>query len=112
MASVYVVIENGDPYPEVYKSYNEAASVAKMKHKDMVNSLIDEMAGDPESIQSIIADIEVPENKDGKTYLYVEKDIHIYIYKLPIKASGGSSSNKSRSRRSKSSRSSHSNKKK
>ena len=111
MASVYVVIENGDPYPEVYKSYNEAASVAKMKHKDMVNSLIDEMAGDPESIQSIIDDIEVPENKDGKTYLYVEKDINIYIYKLPIKASGGRSrSNKNRS--SHSSHSSHSNKKK
>ena len=85
MDFVYVVIENGDPYPEVYQTYNEAASVAKMKYKEMVNSLIDEMMGYPESIQSIINDIEVPESKEGKTYLYVEKGINIYIFRLPIK---------------------------
>lgn len=109
MTSVYVVIENGDPYPEVYKTYNEAASVAKMKYKEMIDNNINEMKGHPESIQSIIDNIEVPESKDGTTYLYIEKDIHIYIYKLPIKASGGSrSSRNSRSSRSKSSRSSKS----
>jgi hypothetical protein len=103
MASVYVVIENGDPYPEVYKTYNEAASAAKMKYKEMIDNNINEMKGHPESIQSIIDNIEVPENKDGTTYLYVEKGIHIYIYKLPIKASGGSrSSRNSRSSKSKS----------
>lgn len=107
MTSVYVVIENGDPYPEVYKTYNEAASAAKMKYKEMIDNNINEMKGHPESIQSIIDNIEVPESKDGTTYLYIEKDIHIYIYKLPIKASGGSRSRSSRSKSKSRSKNSH-----
>ena len=81
MSSLYVVIENGDPYPIAYKSFAYAAAAVREKHKDAVAEQILEADG-----ERICSDIDVPEDKlTGKTYLYVEKGIHIYIYNLPIR---------------------------
>ena len=80
MSSVYVVIENGEPYKNVYKSFTSAAAAVKEKHVEEIAEQIREANGYP-----ICSDIDVPEDVfTGKTYLYVEKGIHIYIYKLPI----------------------------
>ena len=79
MSSVYVVIENGDPYENVYTSYASAADAVKKKHAEEIAEQIRQSDGYP-----ICSEIDVPEAVTGATYLYVEKGIHIYIYKLPI----------------------------
>lgn len=80
MLSVYVVIENGESYANVYTSFASAAAAVKEKHTEEIADQLRESEG-----YLISSDIDVPEDiVTGKTYLYVEKGIHIYIYKLPI----------------------------
>jgi len=80
MNAVYVVVENGQPYKVAYASFASAAAAAKEKHKEELESQLRELGSGP-----ICTDLDVPENKlTGKTYLYVEKEIHIYIHKLPV----------------------------
>lgn len=79
MPSVYVVIENGESYANVYTSFASAAAAVKEKHAEEIANQLRESEGYP-----ICSEIDVPEDITGKTYLYVEKGIHIYIYKLPI----------------------------
>lgn len=79
MVAVYIVVENGVPYPVAYPSFESAVAVAKEKHKETLEEQIREADGG-----SICSDLDVPENKlTGHTYLYVEKEIHIRIYRLP-----------------------------
>jgi hypothetical protein len=74
MFSVYVVIENGELYKHVYTSFDSAAAAVKEKYAEQISN------GYPNC-----SEIDVPEDiLTGNTYLYVEKGIHIYIYKLPI----------------------------
>ena len=74
MFSVYVVIENGEPYENIYTTFNSAGAAVKEKHAEQISNNYPNCS-----------EIDVPEDKlTGKTYLYVEKGIHIYIYKLPI----------------------------
>ena len=78
MSSVYVVIENGDPYNSVYLSFASAAAAVKEKYAEEISEQIRESQGYP-----ICSEVDVPEDVlTGKTYLYIEKGIHIYIYKL------------------------------
>lgn len=80
MTSVYIVIENGDPYPIAYTSFASATAAVKEIHKGAIEEQTLEADGEP-----ICSDIDVPEDTlTGKTYLYVEKGINIYIYKLPF----------------------------
>jgi hypothetical protein len=80
MNSVYVVIENGEPYENVYTSFASAAATVKERHAETIAEQIKEAEGYP-----ICSDIDVPEDiVTGKTYWYIEKGIHIYIHKLPI----------------------------
>ncbi len=80
MTYVYVVIENGDPYPAAYTSFAAARSAVKVRHAETITEELIEADGEP-----ICSDLDVPENEiTGKTSLYVEKGIHIEIYKLPI----------------------------
>ena len=81
MSSVYVVIENGEPYENVYTSLTSAAAAVKEKYAEEIAEQIKVSNDYP-----ICSEIDVPEDVlTGKTYLYVEKGIHIYIYKLPIR---------------------------
>lgn len=71
MEQIYIVIENGVAYPNAYFSYNLAVTAVKLKYDDWDENSINE--------------IEVPENNSsGITELYIEKEIYITIYKLPI----------------------------
>jgi hypothetical protein len=79
MDSIYIVIENGDPYPTAYTTYQSAIAAVQEKYNEIVVNQIKEAKGG-----EIASNIDDPENKSGKTYLYVEKGIHIYIYKLPL----------------------------
>jgi hypothetical protein len=78
--AVYVVIENGFPYKVVYSSFASAVAAAKKEHKETIEEQLREAGGYP-----ICSDLDVPENTvTGETELYVEKGIHIRIYKLQI----------------------------
>jgi len=80
MNAFYVVVENGEPYKVAYATFESAAAAVKERHKDKEETQLLEAGGGP-----ICTDLDVPENKvTGKTYLYVEKEIHIYIHKLPV----------------------------
>jgi hypothetical protein len=83
MEYVYVVVENIDIYTMVYKSYASAHAAVKEKYKDYLQDLIKE-SGDLESIEKILADVNVDEHSSGKTTLYIEKGINIVICKLYI----------------------------
>ncbi len=83
MNAVYVIIENGDPYPIAYGTFESAVAVVKARHKETIDEQLKEANGE----YDICSDLNAPEDKvTGKTYLYVEKGIHIYIYKLPVLA--------------------------
>jgi hypothetical protein len=78
--NVYVIIENGDPYSLVYQTFESAVAVVKAKHKETIDEQVRQAGG-----YDICSDLDTPEDMiTGKTYLYVEKGIHIYIYKLPL----------------------------
>ena len=78
----YVVVENGEPYPKAFKTYKDAVVAVKDKHVTTIEDQIREM-GDLASIESILADINVPE-ASNKTNLYIEKGINIVIYLLTV----------------------------
>ncbi len=78
MSFVYVVIENGKPYIIAYTSFESAKHAVIEKFKQELEEQA--LNGYP-----IPSEVDVPENKVSyKTYLYIEKEIHIYIHKLPI----------------------------
>jgi hypothetical protein len=79
---VYVVVENGDPYGVAYTTYAAAVAAVKLKHKEAIEEelrWIEENDGHPGC-----NDVDVPESASGKTYLYIEKGIHIEIHRLPV----------------------------
>ena len=80
MLYVYIIIENGDPYENVYSTFASAVDKVKEKYQETIDEQRKEAEG-----ESICSEIDIPEDLlSGKTYLYVEKGIHIYIYRLPI----------------------------
>jgi hypothetical protein len=80
MNAIYVIIENGEPYNVVYQTFESAVAVVKAKHKETIDEQLKEANG-----YDICSELDTPEDKvTGKTYLYVEKGVHIYIYKLPV----------------------------
>lgn len=80
---VYIVVENGDVYPMTYKNYKGAAAAVKDKYKVYLENQIKEL-GSLEDIEKVLADVNVSENPEGKTQLYIEKGINIIIQKLPV----------------------------
>jgi hypothetical protein len=82
MQSVYVVVENGEAYPVAYTHYLRAVTAVKDKYKDIIEENV-RIAEEYQCMSS--CSVDDPENiETGITYLYIEKEIHIYIYKLPI----------------------------
>ncbi len=78
MFIIYVVIENGEPYPVAYHTYHQAVAAVKAKHKEELR-LEEDNPGEHSCNQ-----VDVPEAVSGHSYLYIEKGIHIEIHKLPV----------------------------
>ena len=81
MEFVYVVIENGEAYPNAYKKYDSAVRAVNDKHKSELNRQIEEI---PYYKDEILGYVNPPENPSGITFLYIEKETNIYIYKLYV----------------------------
>jgi hypothetical protein len=82
MNHVYVVVENGDPYPVAYKTFFDATNAIREKYKGEIEEerrWCEENAG----LHGCNV-VDAPENPTGTTYYYIEKGIHLYIYKLPV----------------------------
>jgi len=94
MFFLYIVIENSDYaplgggiFPTTYMTFEEAKMAVIEKYQDEINRQTEEQ-GD----NSARNDVDVSESKTGCTSLYIEKGIHIYIHKLPVKISVGNRS--------------------
>ena len=85
MEYIYIVVENGKPYPVAFKNYKSAVKAVREKHKEYLEEQIKELH-ELDMIKSVLADINVSENTEkNMTQLYIEKGINIEIHKLPIK---------------------------
>lgn len=71
MEFVYIVIEGGKPYLRTFCTYDEAVVAVKEKHAEILKE------------ENECNEVDIPEGK-GYTYLYIEKGINIYIYKLLV----------------------------
>lgn len=78
MDYVYVVIET-DAHPVVFARFADAKASVLEKYRE---TLQEEADG-----SSMASEVNVEESDTGVTYLYIEKGINIYIYRLPILAS-------------------------
>lgn len=84
MNFVYIIVENGEAYPNAYTTYKSAVDKIKEKYTEYLVEQIKELYH-LDMIESLLADINVPENIETNiTKLYIEKGINIVIYKLPI----------------------------
>jgi hypothetical protein len=84
MEDIYIIVENGNPYPIAYKTYKSAVNSVKEKHREYLKEQIKQLEYFYE-IEILLADINVPENTiTGISKLYIEKGINIEIHKLHI----------------------------
>jgi len=82
----YVVVEYSyqfrGSYPEIYNTYEQALVAVQAKHKELLDWKLEEaLAAGDESIES---EVDIPENPSGRTDLYIEKEISIEVYRLPV----------------------------
>ena len=77
--SVYIIVENGEPYLAAFKSFASAAAAVDAKYREIIEEQKKESGGGP-----ICSEIDLPEHVSGITRLYVEKGITIIIYKVPL----------------------------
>jgi hypothetical protein len=82
MYIIYVVIENGDPYPIAYNTYYQAIEAVKTKHKEEIEEELRWLEENPG--QHGCNDVDVRESASGISRLYIEKGIHIEIHRLPV----------------------------
>ena len=78
--NIYIVIENGDPYPDAYRSYKEAVDAVKAKYKESIDEELKWLEENPGQLGC--NEIDVPEAQEGHSHLYIEKGIHIEIHKF------------------------------
>jgi hypothetical protein len=79
----YIVVENGESYPEAYKTYAAAVAAVKEKNREAIEDQINEVRR-LEDVEEILSNINRPEGVN-QTHLYVEKGINIIIYKLTVR---------------------------
>ena len=72
--SIYIVVENGESYPEAYSSYELAAGLVRNRYKEYLESGFGEKS---------IVDVE--ESANGTTDMYIHDGIYIKIYRLPLR---------------------------
>ncbi len=71
MEFVYIVVESGTPYSRAFSSYAAAVAAVKENHAEILAE------------ENECNSVDEPEG-EIYTYLYIEKGIHIYIYRLPV----------------------------
>ena len=83
MASIYVVVENGELYPVLYSTYDAARRAVTTKYAAELRDEWEECKemNDPDcQMVSVIVD----ESDTGTTKLYIEKGIHVIIQRYSV----------------------------
>jgi hypothetical protein len=81
---IYIIQENGEPYPVAYSSYMQALHAVKRKHRQFIEERIQDL-GSLESIENFLSNINVLESVQlGKTRPYIDKGLDIVISRLGI----------------------------
>jgi hypothetical protein len=81
MEYIYIIVENGITYDKAFTAYNLAVNEAKIKHQEILAE--QEKECNEFEIRNC-SEVNIREHESGKTDLYIEKQIYITIYKLPI----------------------------
>jgi hypothetical protein len=96
MAIVYVVIENGELYPILYKTYESALppfgrllwSLRDQYREAVITKYEDELSAERGEVEEMdygmASDVDIDENETGTTQLYIEKGIHIIIQRYAV----------------------------
>lgn len=83
-SNLYVVLENGDLYPNLYSTYDAARAAALHNHVEL---LAEERVVCAEWGCTMSSQVDVEENKEtGTTKLYVEKEIYITIQRFKVES--------------------------
>jgi len=80
--TLYVVLENGELYPSLYHSYEDAREAVTTKYADEIQSQREEAQ---EIGMRMSTRVDVDENESGTTQLYIEKEIYIIIQRYKTK---------------------------
>ena len=85
MSIVYVVLENGELYPNIYSTYELAREAVLTKYADELREEREEFEewGKDYGI-SMSSKVDIDENQSGVTNLYIEKGIHITIQRYTV----------------------------
>ncbi len=77
---VYVVVENGNAYPNAFTTYEKAVAAVLEKNKEIIT----EHKAEEQEPGDTCDELDTKENVKGEMFLYIEKGIQIYIYRLPV----------------------------
>ena len=81
MATVYVVLENGELYTNLYSTYESAREAVLQNHAETLEEQRADCAG---GIMMLCTKVDVEENESGTTKLYIEKEIYITIQRYNV----------------------------
>jgi len=86
MATVYVVVENGELYPVIYKTYESARIAVTTKYVVELTAEREDVEEMDDPSYCMASDVDIDENESGTTQLYIEKGINIIIqrYNVPV----------------------------
>ncbi len=87
--TVYVVLENGELYPNIYSTYELAREAVITKYAYELREEREEFEEwGKKSGLSMASQVDIDENQSGTTNLYIEREINITIqrYSVPEKA--------------------------
>lgn len=85
MAIVYVVVENGELYPILYRTYEAARSAVTTKYVVELTAEREDVEEMDDPSYNMVSVVDIDEDESGTTQLYIEKGINIIIkrYNVP-----------------------------
>jgi hypothetical protein len=84
MATVYVVVENGDLYPVLYKTYESARSAVTTKYVVELTAEREDVEEMDDPSYGMVSVVDIEEDESGTTQLYIEKGINIIIQRYNV----------------------------
>ena len=84
MAIVYVVVENGELYQILYRTYEAARSAVTTKYIVELTLERDDVEEMDDPSYSMVSVVDIDEDETGTTQLYIEKGINIIIQRYNV----------------------------
>lgn len=84
MATVYVVVENGELYPILYMTYEAARSAVTTKYVVELTAEREDVEEMDDPSYGMVSVVDIDEDESGTTQLYIEKGINIIIQRYNV----------------------------